>query len=147
MLFNIFKKSNLYLYSYSHIVNYILSWLRLVSVHSKALKWKTYLAEHLKLILFDHFLFKTMTEFFILLLCYQFTYFYLLGSIGIKLCTPLFKYDWQQMWSHQAKPTAWVYIIYCVWMCAICTIIAPFRLYSFTVNYVHPSSWFCSVVP
>ena len=56
---------------------------------------------------------------------------------------PNHKYSFWYMLSHRAKPTAaWVYVTYCEsvqsgWC----------RLHTFTVNYVYPSGWFCSVAP
>ena len=32
-----------------------------------------------------------------------------------------------------------------LWKCAICTVLLWYILHTFTVNYVHPSGWFCSV--
>ena len=34
-----------------------------------------------------------------------------------------------------------------LWRCAICAVRSYCRLHTFTINYVHPSGWSCSVAP
>ena len=64
--------------------------------------------------------------------------------VSADMWTPLnHKYSFWYMLSNRAKSTApWVYVTYCEsvqsgWC----------RLHTFTVNYVHPSGWFCAVAP
>ena len=49
------------------------------------------------------------------------------------------------MWSHRAKPTAWLYRNL-MWKCTICKLLLWCRSHTFTVH-VHLSGWFCSAAP